>query len=920
MFAEMFAVGGFQIVAMLKVLSPVIAAILSVVAATLLKILVDPILPVEGNPFAFYLAAVMFAAWYGGLNAGLLASLVSLLFAWWSIAQLRPEYKMDDVQATRSIFFVAQAVFISVLAGQLHHANRKANRAERDAHRASRDRRITERRFRDLVSAGSIGVCAGTLDGWITEANEAALTLLGMSSSRLDTGPINWREITPPEYFEADTLAVNQVRSNGRCDPYEKEFLRPDHRRIPVLVVATRLDEHPDGFLAFLFDRSMQKKTESELEAAREAFESARRVKLDFLANTSHELRTPMNAIIGMTQLALQEDLSPTVRQYLDTSHQAAQDLLTLISDILDFSKIGSGKFTLERQSFSLRDTMDRLMKTLSLRAAEKGIELVVDIPSTVPDHLMGDGLRLRQILLNLGGNAVKFTEKGEVLIRADATRLIGRRIRLRFAVIDTGIGIPKEAITRILEPFTQVDTSTTRLHTGVGLGLAIAKELTNLMHGQLWCESVLRKGTTFFAEVEMDLGPGEEMWTTRHDIDQIHGLRVLIVDDNETNRRILMEMLSSWKMRPTAVDSAIQAHAALQKGLNEGDRYQLVLVDALMPETDGFELVGQIRRDQRLQDPVVLMLSSADRHLFTERCEGLAMSAFLEKPISQSDLLDAIMSIIGPKPGRDDETGVAPPEKERGPLHILLAEDTRVNQLVVQKSLAKRGHEVTIANNGREAIDLWTSGEFDLILMDVQMPLVDGLQATIAIRSIEEGEKRAWKTPIIAMTAHAMHGDQQRCLDSGMDDYISKPVDVQEMVAKIEVLASRRLRPSQSSSEGEIPMLNIDDSLRRMGGDRSLLIATAEYFQDDAPGLLKSLKDSLEVGDAKTAERAVHSLKGLAANFGAAPVVDIAAIIEESAASKDLKTAAKHVSQLETQLEKLRGCLSDLISSNQPA
>jgi len=902
---------------MRKTILPYVAAILSVLAATFLKMIVSPVLPLDVAPFSFYSAAVVFAAWYGGLSPGLLATLGSVISVCSTFPEFRESFQLTEGHATRSIVFVVQAIFISALAGQLHFVNRKAFRAERDAHRASRDRRITERRFKDLVSAGSIGVCAGTLDGWITEANESALNLLGLSSNRLDIGPINWREMTPPEYFEADSLAVNQVRSNGRCEPFEKEFLRPDGRRIPVLVVATRLDEHPDGFLAFLFDRSMQKKTESELEAAREAFESARRVKLDFLANTSHELRTPMNAIIGMTQLALQEDLSPVVRQYLDTSHQAAQDLLTLISDILDFSKIGSGKFTLERQSFSLRETMDRLMKTLNLRAAEKGLELVVDIPSTVPDRLLGDGLRLRQILLNLGGNAVKFTERGEILIRADATRLVGRRVRIRFAVIDTGIGIPKEAIGRILEPFSQVDSSTTRQHTGVGLGLAIAKELTALMNGHLWCESVLGKGTTFFAEVEMELGSGEAMWTTRHDITQLHGLRVLIVDDNETNRRILLEMLSSWKMRPTAVESAAKAEEALRHALGESDRFQLVLVDALMPETDGFELIERIRKEENLQDPVVLMLSSVDRQLFADRGRQLKMSAFLEKPVAQSDLLDAIMSVIGPTPGCDSEDDVEAAATDRKSLRVLLAEDTRVNQLVVQQSLAKRGHEVTVANNGREAIDLWSSGKFDLILMDVQMPLIDGLQATIAIRSIEEAEKRAWKTPIIAMTAHAMHGDQQRCLDSGMDDYISKPVDVQEMVAKIEMLASRRVRARQSFSKGDDPMLDIDDSLRRMGGDRSLLVATAEFFQDDAPGLLDSLKESIEIGDAKSAERAIHSLKGLAANFGAAPVVNLAEVMEDSAKSKDLKSVRNGLPELETQLKKLHLCLSDLINSD---
>jgi PAS domain S-box-containing protein len=894
-------------------------AIFSVLIASLMKMIVSPILPMDGIPFSFYFAAVMFAAWYGGLNSGLIATIASVIAVWSTFPEVRESFHLSEAHATRSVIFVLQAVFISALAGQLHYVNHKAFRAERDAHRASRDRRITERRFRDLVSAGSIGVCAGTLDGWITEANESALTLLGLSNNRLDTGPINWREMTPPEYFEADSLAVNQVRSNGRCQPYEKEFLRPDGRRIPVLIVATRLDEHPDGFLAFLFDRSMQKKTESELEAAREAFESARQVKLDFLANTSHELRTPMNAIIGMTQLALQEELSPVVRQYLDTSHQAAQDLLTLISDILDFSKIGSGKFTLERQPFSLRETMDRLMKTLSLRAAEKGLELVVDIPSTVPDHLLGDGLRLRQILLNLGGNAVKFTDKGEILIRADATRLVGRRIRLRFAVIDTGIGIPKDAVGRILEPFSQVDSSTTRKHTGVGLGLAIAKELSTLMNGHLWCESVIGKGTTFFAEVEMDLGPGEEMWTTRHDINQLHGLRVLIVDDNETNRRILLEMLASWKMRPTAVESASAAQFALRQALDESDRFQLVLVDALMPEVDGFELIERIRKDGELQDPVVLMLSSADRHLFADRGSRLRMSAFLEKPIAQSDLLDAIMSVVGPTPGKDDEGEADSSIIKPQPLQILLAEDTRVNQLVVQKSLAKRGHEVTLANNGREAIDLWSTGQFDLILMDVQMPLVDGLQATIAIRSIEEAEKRAWKTPIIAMTAHAMHGDQQRCLDSGMDDYISKPVDVQDMVAKIEMLASRRIRARQPDA-GDARMLDVENSLRRMGGDRSLLIATAEFFQDDAPGLWNSLNEAIAKGDVKSAERAVHSLKGLAANFGAAPFVNLAEVMEEDAKAKNLKSVQRCLPELEVQLKKLQACLGELISNEQGA
>ncbi|MBW3538808.1 MAG: response regulator [Planctomycetes bacterium] len=786
---------------------------------------------------------------------------------------------------------------------------------------------IEQARLAAIVESSQDAIILQTLEGTITHWNHGAERIYGFSAEEAIGRPISL--ITPAECIDQMKEYSGKLRSGKRLRPFETVRMRKDGRKVHVSLTMSPLAD-PTGRVTSISnierDISRRVEMEHELRIARDRAEAATRAQSEFLANISHELRTPMNAIIGMTDLALDEDLAPQVRDYLETARASADVLLELLNEVLDFSKLESGEFDLDLEPFSLSDLLESTIKTLGLRAYEKGLELACDVAPGIPDRLIGDPLRLRQVITNLASNAIKFTDQGEVVVSVEPMSRLEGELRLKFCVRDTGIGIAPEDQERIFEPFTQADASTTRSYSGTGLGLAIVSQLVLRMGGRVWVESRLGEGSAFHFSVHFGVAAEPSPPTERQErVEQLRDLPVLVVDDNETNRRIVARALENWSMHPVVATDGKSALRLMREAADRNRRFPLVILDALMPEMDGFTLAKEIEADPRLAEATILMLSSADRQAFRQRFRDLPIGAFLEKPVTQSDLLDTIVTTLGGVPLESDEfERVAEERPPKRRLHVLMAEDTPANQKVVEHILEKRGHQVQVAHNGREVLDLLYEQTFDVVLMDVQMPIVDGFQATAAIRGMT-GE--SWcRIPIVAMTAHAMRGDRERCLAAGMDAYISKPVEAKRLIRTIERIAEPCGPPLKSSVEdsdrdGELPSrgglrswtnrpVDLSKALDRVGGDESLLKEVAGFFLEDAPLLMQSMETGLEEREARAVERAAHSLRGLASNFEARQTVEVALAIEEASAREDLEAASGRLDRLKCELERVTTAL----------
>jgi two-component system sensor histidine kinase/response regulator len=791
------------------------------------------------------------------------------------------------------------------------------------------DRKRAEEQLKESRERLRLALGAGQIGTWVHDVTENSLAWDDRTQAIFGLQPGEFRgtfdaflERVHPDDAEQIRGALQQTLEEGHRMDADYRILWPDDSvRYVSARAAVERDRHgqPARVIGVCVDVTESKLAEARLQAAKEAAEAANRAKSAFLANISHEIRTPMNAVIGMTELVLDTRLEPEQRQYLTVVQQSGEALLLLINDLLDFSKIEAGKLELHLTAFNVRELLGDTMKSLAIRAHQKGLELACDISAGVPTSIEGDETRLRQVVINLVGNAVKFTEQGEVVLvvaREDGADESGR---LRISVSDTGIGIPQDKLAVVFGAFEQADSTSTRKYGGTGLGLAIASELAKLMGGRISVTSKVGRGSTF--SFSLPFGIVDEPVSPRYadPLDSAGDTSVLVVDDNRTNRRILRDIFQSWGVHTAGVSQAAEAMQILRQAEAAGKPFSLVVIDAQMRGTDGFWVAEQIRGAPRLDTALVMMLTSGDQPGDIARCQRLGVNAYLLKPVKQSELREATLLALD----RAGHGNSADGESRRSleavtPLRILLAEDSLVNQKLVVALLEKAGHDVTLANNGREAVAAFESQEFDVVLMDVQMPEMDGFEAAAEILSRQR--RRAICVPIIAMTAHALPGDRQRCLEAGMTGYLPKPIRAEQLGATLLDATGARHSPRDTRPEGHRvcdPGFSWEEAWAAVREDGGLLMELVEAALDETEKQWKAIQQALANRDTRTLRLAAHSLKGSVRYFGETEAYREAFRIEQLARDKKVDWQDISPDQLGRALENVRSELAEYVGKS---